>query len=426
MSVDTAKLLMGVHQRGGPVTEVPLSNSPDDRAWLLGRPEYVQYVLEENQDNYRKAQIYRDELSEVFGQGLLTSEGDLWRRQHRIIRPMFTKQSVNSFTDTVVDATERMLDRWSEQQGTIDLLEEMEWLTLIIIGEAMFSADMDAYATDIRDALRTLRARFTERNDPTTRVDDDPDPETVAARETLDRIVYELIDERRGQTGRYDDLLSMLMSATDEETGATMDDETVRDQIMTFLLAGHETTAAALTWTWYLLSKNNEIHRQLHHSVASIDTSSPTDALAELGYAKRCVQEGMRIYPPVPVFAREAVERDSIDGHEIPAGGNVLLSQYVIHRDADVWHAPNEYRPDRFAPENEADRIPYSYFPFGGGPRMCIGRQFSLMEARLILGRTVDEYKLELESPPVDQAVDVSSAVTMVPDESIEMRLGTW
>lgn len=427
MSVDTADLLYRISQGRGPVVKVPMTIEPDDETYLLTRPEQVQHVLEWNQDNYRKSAIYQEELGEVMGSGLLTSQGELWLKQQQRIRPMFTKQSVNSFADLVVDASDRLLDRWADRSEPIDLLEEMEWVTLVIIGEAMFSADMDDHADEIREALRVLRDRFIEITDPTQPTDKDfSDPEAEAARDTLEGIVYELIEARRGDTGAYEDLLSMLMTAEDDETGEEMSDEQIRDEIMTFLLAGHETTAASLTWTWYLLDQYSEIHRRLHEHVSGVDLSDPAAALSELTYAKQCVQEAMRIYPPVPVFSREAIETDEIDGHTIPAGADVLMSQYVVHRDPDVWDDPLAYRPERFEPGAGDDRPTYSYFPFGGGPRMCIGRQFSLMEARLILGRVVSTYRLSRTAPPAGEDVGVSSAVTMVPDEPVRMAVEEW
>lgn len=427
MSVDTADLLYRISKGRGQVIKVPMTIEPDDETYLLTKPDQVQHVVEWNQDNYRKSKIYQEELGEVMGSGLLTSQGELWLKQQQRIRPMFTKQSVNSFADLVVDVSDRLLDRWEDRNEPIDLLEEMEWVTLIIIGEAMFSADMDDHADEIREALRVLRARFKGIVDP-TRPDDgeDTDPEAEAARNLLEGIVYELIDARRGDTGAYDDLLSMLMTAKDDETGEGMSDEQIRDEIMTFLLAGHETTAASLTWTWYLLDQHPEVHRRLHEHVSGVDLFDPAEALSELTYAKQCVQEAMRIYPPVPVFSREAIETDEIDGHTIPAGADVLMSQYVVHRDPDVWDDPMAYRPSRFEPGAHDDRPTYSYFPFGGGPRMCIGRQFSLMEARLILARVVATHRLSRVEPPEGEDVGVSSAVTMVPDEPVLIAVDAW
>ena len=432
---DTATMLEDLRQRYGRVVRLRMPTDGTE-AYLLADPDYVQHVLEANQANYRKAAVYRDELGELFGRGLLTSEGDHWSRQHRTIRPMFRSNSVRSFADLVAEQTNAMCDRWAdhaERGEQIDLLSEMERVTLLIIGRAMFSADMETHAGDIAAALDVLRTEFQRQTNSIRPTAPDwlPTPHNRRvsdARDRLNSIVYGLIQERRGHADEYDDLLSALMTARDEKTGERMDDEQIRDEIMTFLLAGHETTAAALTWTWYLLARNPDIHEELHEQVTTELTGSGVAAFSFGGddptYAKQCVQEAMRIYPPVPVFVREARETDVIDGYEIPAGSEVLLSQYVVHRDPELWDDPSKFRPERFAAGADAERARYSYFPFGGGARMCIGRQFALMEAQLVLSRALGRYRLDLKSPTTEPGLD--SAVTMVPDEPIEMRVTEW
>jgi cytochrome P450 len=428
---DTATMLQDLRRRYGRIVRLRMPTDGAE-AYLLADPTYVQRVLESNQGNYRKAAVYRDELGELFGRGLLTSEGDHWSRQHRTIRPMFRSDSVRSFADLVAEQTDAMCDRWAARDEPIDLLAEMERVTLLIIGKAMFSTDMETHAEDIAGALDVLRTEFQRQTNSIRPTIPEwlPTPHNrrvSAARDQLNGIVYGLIEERRGQEGEYDDLLSALMTARDEETGERMDDEQIRDEIMTFLLAGHETTAAALTWTWYLLARNPAVHEELHEQVTA-QSGETTGAAFSFGddptYAKQCVQEAMRIYPPVPVFVREARETDTIDGYEIPAGSEVLLSQYVVHRDPDLWDEPSRFRPERFAAGADDERARYSYFPFGGGRRICIGRQFALMEAQIVLSRAVERYRLDLQSPTTEPGVD--SAVTMVPDESIEMRVTEW
>ncbi|QLD88200.1 cytochrome P450 [Natronomonas salina] len=434
VSTDTAPMLEELREQYGRIVRIQMPTD-DAATYLLADPTYVQQVLESNQANYRKAEIYRDELGKIFGRGLLTSEGDHWSRQHRLIRPMFTSDSVQSFTELIAEQTDAMCDRWQEHADRgepIQLLPEMERVTLRIIGKAMFSTDMEGHAEDIAESLQVLRREFqrqTNRIRPTVPewVPTPHNQQVKAARDQLNTVVYGLIEDRRGQADEYDDLLSALMAAREDETGERMDDEQIRDELMTFLLAGHETTAAALTWTWYLLVRNPEIHESLHASVdghAGSEQGSPALGGDDPSYAKQCVQEAMRIYPPVPVFVREARKPDIIGGYEIPSGSEVLLSQYVVHRDPEYWEAPTEYRPERFTPGAAADRPAYSYFPFGGGPRMCIGRQFALLEAQMVLSRAVEQYRLELDSPAVEPGVD--SAVTMVPDEPLEMQVDEW
>jgi cytochrome P450 len=423
LTEDTATVLLDTRRRYGPIVELSLPGEND--AYLLSDPSYIQQVLESNQGNYRKSDVYRNELARIFGRGLLTSEGEHWTRQHQLIRPMFRSDTVRSFAELIAAETDAMCERWATGDA-IDLLAEMERVTLLIIGKAMFSADMETHADDIAASLDVLRTSFQRQTSVLPTVPEWlPTPHnrrSSAALDELDGIVYGLIEKRRGQAGEDDDLLSALMTARDEN-GDRMADEQIRDELMTFLLAGHETTAAALTWTWYLLARNPAIHEELHEQVAggaamfSFDGDDPS-------YAKQCVQEAMRIYPPVPVFSRKAAEADSIDGHEIPAGSEIFLSQYVVHRDPELWDDPTEFRPERFASGADENRPRYSYFPFGGGARMCIGRQFALMEAQIVLSRAVERYRLDLESPTTEPGVD--SAVTMVPDERITMRVGEW
>lgn len=432
---DTAPLLARMREEYGPVVRLYRPNRGKE-AFLLSDPADVQRVLETDQGNYHKSAVYLEELSEVFGRGLLTSRGDLWARQNRVIAPMFTRESVHSFDGVVTERTAAMLDRWAERAARdepIHLLEEMERVTLLIIGEAMFSADMAEHAETIGGSLSALRRQFQRETSslwtPPGWLPTPLNRRAAAAREQLDDLVYDLIEKRRGDAEAYDDLLSKLMLARDEETGRRMDDEQVRDEITTFLLAGHETTAAALTWTWYLLARNPEIHQRLHEQIAAggapAEAGFSPDAMADLRYVRQCVQEAMRVYPPVPVFSREVCETTVLGGYEIPASSEVLLSQFAVQRDPEVWADPLVYRPERFDPGWEETTHRYAYFPFGGGARMCIGRQFALMEAQLILAQAAERFRLEVVSP-TDGRVGVDSAVTMVPDEELIVLIEPW
>lgn len=405
----------------------------DGDAYVLSSPAYIQHVLESNQGNYKKSDVYDEQLGVLFGTGLLTAEGELWRRQQALIRPMFRPTTLQMFVELIAEETNSMIDRWAKKDTPIDLLAETERITLLIIGRAMFSEEMEQHADDMRKALRIARGEFQRQ---TTAVDITvprwiPTPHNRRldwAHEYFDELVYGLIEKRRGSEDAHDDLLSMLMRAR-TENGERISDEQIRDEIITFLLAGHETTATALAWTWYLLAHHPERHRQLHERASAADWLDGTQnpMRSEESFVKQCVQEGMRIYPPVPVFSREVIETDQIGEYAVSAGSDVLLSQFLVHRDPSIWDDPLEYRPDRFANDGP-DRPSYSYFPFGGGARMCIGRQFALLEAQIILGLTVQQHKLELEAPQYAHHNEIgrSSAVTMIPDEAITMRVEAW
>lgn len=442
---DTVRVLERLRERHGPTVRIRPPVGDDDRI-LLTEPEHVEHVLERNRQNYPKADVYREELAEAFGSGLLTAEGERWARQNRTIAPMFQPRQIHRFGDLVLREADAMVDRWLEEDGPIDLLSETERVTLLIIGKAMFSEDLESRAAEIGEALDALRAGFQQRAGQLPSLPGWVPTPTVRwaydALEFLDETVYELIKERRGQAGAYDDLLSRLLLAEDEETGRRMDDEQVRDEVMTFLLAGHETTAAALAWTWILLAEHPAVHRHLYEHVADSPLAAPEvsfnpSLLGELGCAKRVVQESMRLYPTVPVFARKAVETDVVGDVRVPAGTEVLLSQFLTHRDGRYWDDPEQFDPSRFADDDRSEaadgasganrgndeRPRYAYFPFGGGPRACIGRSFALLEAQLILGRAVSRCRLELDAPASAADVGLNSAVTMTPEPEPEMTV---
>ncbi len=401
--------------------------------YLISDPDQVQYVLENNQKNYRKSDSY-EQLRRIMGRGLLTSEGDRWLRQHRLMMPMFHRKSVRNFGDMIVDEAGLMLDRWEDFAGRnepIDLLEEMKRVTLRIICRSLFSTDVEGFVEDVSETLDVLRQEFQQQVRGMSLPDWIPTPHKKRVQESIERldgIVYGLIDDRVGQEEEYDDFLSMLMLAEDEETGESMGREQIRDEVMTFFLAGHETTANALTWTWYLLADHDEIHRQLHRSVeAAVEDHErrySDDLYESLEYAGRVVDESMRLYPPVPLFARKAIEDDVVGSYEVPRGTTLLLSQYLVHRDPDIWSEPEVFDPDRFAEDHESDRHRFSYFPFGGGARMCIGRELALLEARLILSLAVDRFRLERTEPERNVGMDV--AVTLEPSEPLMMHLRDW
>lgn len=421
--------LSSVRREYGQPARLALPGSDVD-GLVVSRPEHVECILETNQSNYRKPDVYFDMLSHL-GESLVTSQGDDWREQHRLLMPMFQRKNVFGFTDVVLDQTEKLLDRWrsvADRGGTIDLREEMRRITLDIIGHTMFSTDVNEFSEEFVAASDALRTRMRRQQSPV------PYPSWFLERryrepvETLEAIAARLIRDRRGHEDEYDDLLTMMMTA--QEEGADLSDERIVDNIITFLLAGHDTTALALTWTWYLLAQSPDIHRRVHETVA--DASDVTvrsftpETVEEFGYVKQAIQEGMRLFPPVPFFTRETIEDDTIGDFEVPGGTTLLVSKFLTHRDSSIWDDPLVYRPERFHPDRAEERPRYSFYPFGGGARMCIGRTFALMEAQLILSLVAAELRLELESPRPGEEIDVSSAVTMAPGEQIRMSVHEW
>ena len=398
------------------------------RSLFLAHPDHIKHVLQDNARNYVKG-IVIARLKVVIGDGLFTSEGDFWRRQRRLSQPAFHRDHLAGFATTMTETTAAMLDRWTARARTgapFDVSAEMSGLTLGIVGRALFSRVLDAHADDVGQALTAALAILNER---AIRFLPSPIwwPSATNRRlrraiAVLDRVVYDIIETRRRTATQPRDLLAMLLLARDEETGAGMTDRQLRDEVMTFLLAGHETTAVALTWTWYLLDRHPGVAERLRAEVAAaLGTRTPTvDDLPRLGYARMVVEEAMRLYPPVWGFTRQAIDEDHVGGFTIPKRSVVTISPYVTHRHPSYWHDPERFDPERFTPERIRSRPRFAYLPFSGGPRLCIGNEFALMEAQLVLAMTVQRYRLRLVP---GTRVEAESRLTLRPRGGLPMTV---
>jgi cytochrome P450 len=299
-------------------------------------------------------------------------------------------------------------------------------LTLTIVCQTLFSSDISTEADEVGQALTTVLKHTIDRMQSLFDLAEIlPLPENrrfYEALRTLDQVVYGMIKERRRSGRDTGDLLSMLVFARDEETGQSMSDKQLRDEVMTIFLAGHETTANALGWTWYLLSRHPEVTRRLEAELAEVlDGRTPTlDDLSKLNYTSMVIQEAMRLYPPAWIIGRNAVEADQIDGYDIPADSSIILSPYVTHRHPGFWDNPEGFDPERFSPQQTKDRPYFAYFPFGGGPRLCIGNNFALMEAKLVLATVAQRYRLELVP---GHPVEPEPLVTLRPKYGLLMTL---
>jgi cytochrome P450 len=398
------------------------------RSLFLAHPDHIKHVLQDNARNYVKG-IVIAKLKVLIGEGLFTSEGDFWRRQRRLSQPAFHRDHLAGFAATMTETTAAMLDRWAARARTgtpFDVSAEMSGLTLGIVGRALFSRVLDAHADDVGQALTDALAIVNER---AIRFLPSPIwwPSATNRRlrraiAVLDRVVYDIIETRRRTATQPRDLLTMLLLARDEETGAGMTDRQLRDEVMTFLLAGHETTAVALTWTWYLLDRHPAVAERLRAEVAAaLGTRTPTvDDLPRLGYARMVVEEAMRLYPPVWGFMRQAIDEDRVGGFTIPKRSVVTISPYVTHRHPSYWHDPEGFDPERFTPERIRSRPRFAYLPFSGGPRLCIGNEFALMEAQLVLAMTVQRYRLRLVP---GTGVEAESRLTLRPRGGLPMTV---
>jgi len=370
---------------------------------LINQPDGIKHVLQDNYRNYHKG-IGLAQAEPLLGKGLLTSEGEFWLNQRRLMQPAFHPQRIMEFAPAITDATGSMLERWqtcAKHEQPLDISLEMMGVTLDILGRTLLGTDIyseadavgDAFALALKQAIRHMVAIF---NLP----ESVPTPRNLRFRKalgTLDKVVYGMIDERRREEKGNGDLISTLL-AHDDGTGKSVSDKQLRDEVMTILLAGHETTAMALTWTWYLLSLNPTVEHQLQRELSEVlGGCEPTfEALPNLKYAKMVFEEAIRLYPPVWLIPRTAVKDDEIGGYYIPAGSGVLVSPYSMHRNPEFWENPEVFDPERFSVEGWTNRPYYAYFPFGGGPRSCIGSSFGITEALLIIAMVAQRYRLRL------------------------------
>jgi cytochrome P450 len=402
----------------GDVVYVEFAGEP---IYQLFDPDAVRHVLVDNNQNYVKGEFFQRQLG-FLGDGLLTSEGERWRRQRHMVEPAFHPDRIAGYADTMVEYTERAVEGWADGEVR-NVHQDMMGLTLEIVGKALFDVDVREDARGVGDAMSAVMHHFQR---STARPIDIPDwvptPANVRYRRALahlDDVVADIVAQRRRAGVDAGDVVSMLLSARDE-AGGGMADETIRDQVLTLLLAGHETTAQALTFTFHLLARNPEVERRLLDELdAVLDGESPTMAdLPDLEYTEQVVTEAMRLYPPVHALVREPVADDEIAGYRIPAGATVGMYQWVTHRDPRHYEDPTAFVPERWA--DESDRHPFAYFPFGGGPRRCIGDRFAMLEARLLVATIVQRAHLQLVSDP---ELSLSPAITLRPADAVEMRV---
>ncbi len=413
----------------GDLVRVPLPRG--NQLVLTSRPELVAHVLVSNQDNYRKARTYRP-LTEVLGNGLLTNEGESWARQRRLVQPMFARRRIDAFAPAMVDAASTAMDRWAAlgSGNVVDVADEMSALTLDIVGRALFSTDLSGEASQMAPALETVLESFVKvvRHPLFMLVPDYhrwPTPARLRARGAerhLRSVVDGLITSRRaGMAGSAEtDLLDALLSARDDD-GNPLDEQQIRDELMTFLLAGHETTANALAWTLLLLSRHPDARDRLVAEVDDVLSGRPASAadVTKLEWTSAVLSESMRLYPPAWMIEREAHDADELDGIPVPAGSIAATPPYLVHRHPDHWPNPEGFDPHRFLP-GAADRHRLAYLPFGGGRRQCIGGGFAMLEAVLLLATITQRFELDLVPGHQPQAL---TAVTLRPANGIPMTL---
>jgi cytochrome P450 len=369
---------------------------------LLNHPDYIEQVCVVQHAKFHKSTLTKDVTQRLLGQGLLISEGDFWRRQRRLAQPAFHRSRVNSYGATMVECAQKRMAQWRDGDRR-DMTQEMMAMTLDIAVRTLFGSTLESAAQEVGDSLGFLmRYSLRKARSPIKVPESWPTPanrRATRATEFLDSLVYGIIKARQaeGNTNHHNDLLAMLMSAMDED-GTQMTPRQLRDESMTLFLAGHETTALTLSWAWYLLSQNPAAEARLHQELRGVlgDRAPETADYERLPYLRAVVNETLRLYPAAYIVARTSIAPCTIAGYDFPAGTTLIMAQWVMHRDPRYFDDPGSFRPERWLDGLE-NRLPGgAYFPFGDGPRRCIGQGFALLESALVLATIAQKYSFKL------------------------------
>jgi cytochrome P450 len=380
--------------------------------YVINHPDDVKRVLLSNHRNYTKGEGM-DRVKILLGNGIMTSEGDFWRRQRRMMQPCFHRRVIDRFAQLIHDVNEKFATRWAAKAASgepINLTDDVSELTLEIVLHSIFGPDLERLERQLganpfevvaKEQNRDLKFAFRFRS--------------------LTKLVAELIDRRRREASSHEDFLSMLMAARDRDNHTAMSDKELIDEVMTLIVAGHETTAAALTWTWYLISQNPQTAAELE---AEADRTGggvlSLDAAESLDFTHQVVQEALRLYPPGWLFTRRTIERDELGGYAIDARTDVFISPYMLHRHPAFWSDPEEFRPQRFAGIDAKERHRFAFLPFSVGPRHCIGENMAMFEMLVHLNRMVRSFRLtRLDAGPIE----LEAQINLRPRSSLMMRV---
>ncbi|MUW15009.1 cytochrome P450 [Halorubrum sp. CBA1125] len=400
----------------GPIARYKLGGT---EFYQLSDPELVERVLVHQNDKFRKGEEYRRILNPVIGNGLLISEGEFWRQQRHQMQPAFHPEALADYAPIIVDYTRRLLADWRDDTVR-DIHADMMQLTVEIIAKTLFDVDIRDYEANIADALEAVMDRSEKRLErPIDIPDSVPTPGNRRYKRALSALYAIATEIVEAHDVDGDDVVSRLLRAKSQVEG--LDDEQIQDEVVTLLLAGHETTALALTYTLYLLATNPEQADRLGAELdENVNGGPPSrDVIEDLPYTKRTIREGMRVYPPVQSVIREATEPVELGGYEFAEGTAVTVQQWVLHRDPRFYERPDAFRPERWS-EEFRDSLPrFAYFPFGGGPRRCIGENFAKLEARLVLATIAQECEFEA----VTDELSLSPSITLRPDGAVKLRV---
>ncbi len=381
--------------------------------YVIHHPDDVKRVLVTNHKNYVKG-LGLDRVKILLGKGIMTSEGELWRRQRYMMQPFFHRRVVTQYAQLITEANERFIARWealTARGELVNLTDEMSELTLEIVLRSIFGTDLDRLTAQLGGNPFEVVTKDSERN-----------LQFAYKFRSLTRLVADLMARRRAEHSEHFDFLAMLMDARDKETGRPMEDRELIDEVMTLIVAGHETTASGLNWTWYLLSQHPEVADRLHAELdAAPEFAAPSlTEMESLPYTQQVVNEALRLYPPGWLLSRRTLEADELGGYAIPANSNVLLPLYLLHRHPKFWQEPERFWPERFAPEHEADRPRYAYMPFAAGPRHCIGETLALYEMLVHLYKVARHYRLTYVP---DQPLELEAQINLRTRYPLHMKL---
>jgi cytochrome P450 len=382
--------------------------------YVIHHPDDVKRVLVGNHRNYTKG-LGLDRVRILLGKGIMTSEGELWKRQRHMMQPLFHRRVITGFARLIAAANDRRIARWEDlaRRGElVNLTDEMSELTLEIVLRSIFGRDLDRLTHQLGGNPFEVVTREQSR-----------DLQFAYKFRSLTKLVAQLIERRRAESAEeHFDYVAMLMSAREKETGAPMGERELIDEVMTLIVAGHETTASGLNWTWYLLAQHPEAEARLHAELdAAPELAAPTLAEMEaLSYTSQVVNEALRLYPPGWLLSRRTVAADVLGGFHVPAGTNVLLPLYLLHRHPRYWREPGRFWPERFAPEHEAERPRFAYMPFAAGPRHCIGETFALYEMLMHLYKVARRYRLVYVP---DRPLELEAQINLRTRYPLHMRL---
>ncbi len=399
------------------------------RLYLLNHPDYAKHVLCDNLTNYHKG-LGLAEAEPLLGKGLLTSDGDLWASQRRLLQAAFHGKRMEEFSGSMTSAARSMIERWqthADCHQPLDIFGEMVGLTIDILGRTLFRKDLGAVAVELSADLtvmtRWAMSRMTSLLGLPLSVPTLRNRRAQKALRRLELVVKQMLRQHeQGRGEGHDDILSLLVAQSAENGNRMRVERQTRDEVMTLLLAGHETTAATLAWTWYLIARHPDVEHLLHREVDEVlGGRAPTlSDVPRLVYTRMIVDEVLRLYPPVWLLPRKAINDDLLGGYHIPAKADVLVCVYTLHRHPDFWDDAQEFKPHRFAVETDARRAPCAYLPFGAGPRTCLGSRFGIMEVILVVAMIAQHYSLRL---PAEHTVEPEAALTLHPHGGLIMRL---